>query len=114
MIAPAEDIAAAHQDTLDASTTGTGDRHPGSRAVGLHSPDLGTGELSIYASEMVRAALSTLIDNSMPTFSAQALIATPQEGESIKGAFHPRQCCLETSVSEEPTDRVLVETMEGG
>jgi hypothetical protein len=97
MIAPAEDTAAAHTGNLDASTAGTGDRHPGYRAAGLHSPDLGTGELSIYASEMVRAALTTLIDNSMPTSSAQALIAAPQVGENIPGAVHPRQC-QETSV----------------
>ena len=93
MIAPA----AAHQDTLDASAAGTGDRHPGYRAAGLHSPDLGTGELSIYASEMVRAALTTLIENSMPISSAQALIAAPQAGEYIRRATHPRQC-QETSV----------------
>lgn len=81
--------------------------------MGLHSPDLGTGGLSIYALEMVRAALTILIDNSMPTSSAQAPIAAPQAGEYIPRAVHPLQC-QETSVSEEPTDRVLVETMEGG
>ena len=93
MIAPA----AAHQDTGDVFPAGTRDRHPGYRAAGLHTPDLVTGGLSIYVSEMVRVALTTLIDNSMPTSSAQAPIAAPQAEECIRRVIHPRQC-QETSV----------------
>ena len=96
MRALGEDTVATQKETQDAFTAGSGDSHPGFRAVGLHTPDLATGGLSIYASEMVRAALTTLIENSMPTSSAQALIAAPQAEESIAGATHPRLCFQET------------------
>ena len=107
IIAPGEDTVATHQDEF---TAGTGDRHRGSRDAGLNSLDLGTGGLSISASEMARAALITLTDNSMPTSSAQALIPASQGGESIIGATHPHRCFQEIFAQEEPIVRVLVET----
>ena len=82
----------------------------------LPSLNLGTGGLSIYASEMARAALTTLIENSMPTSSAQAPTVPLAGGESTTAATHLHQCNQETSVQEEPTDPTpLVETtMEDG
>ena len=79
--------------------------------MGLPSPDLVTGGHSIYASEMARAALTTLIENSMPTSSAQALTNARRPEGSTSAAVRPRQCFLETSVQEYTKGLALVETV---
>ena len=64
----------------------------------------------MYESEMARAALTTLIENSMPTSSAQALTNARRPEGSTNAAVRPRQCFQETSVQGSTTGRSLLET----